>query len=284
MLLVTGATGTVGRELVKLLVQQGCSVRALLHSPEKAALFSDLRLEIAVADLATPSAFPSVLRGVKKAFLLTPSSPAQVQLESTFISAAQFAGVQHIVKLSTLGAKSDSPLAMGRWHWQAEQILRASGISWTILRCHNFMQNLWEHAVEIRRESRLRAPLGVGRISLVDARDLAAVAAVTLAQTGHEKTIYHLTGPDALSYHQLAQELSSALRRKIVYVDLPLEEARRLWKAAGKPDWLVADLAQLFSFFRANSQPRTTNDVFRLTQIPPRSFSQFARDYAEIFA
>jgi len=283
MILITGATGTVGREVVRLCAEKGAQVRALIRSPEKAAEILGPSVELVRGDLKKPETLKCPLDNVDKIFLLTPSSPEQVEMEGNLIEAARRSGIGHLIKLSSLDAKPDSAVAMSRWHWQAEQKLQQSGIPFTLLRPHNFMQNMLTFAPGIRSQGIFRAPMKNGRISMVDARDVAAVAAAVLTQEDHQGEVHRITGPRRLSFQDAAEKLSAALGRKVTYVDIPADVARRALLDAGTARWLADDLIELYRFFGAGRSKLVTDTVEKVARKTPISFDQFARDYAYAF-
>ncbi|RJP82414.1 MAG: SDR family oxidoreductase [Candidatus Zixiibacteriota bacterium] len=283
-ILLTGATGTVGRELVRLLLERGVPVRVLVRRPRLAAAALGPKVEIHYGDLSQPATLPGAVEGAVKVFLLTPSSPEQVTLETNLVAAAVKAGtVRHLVKLSSLGAAEDSRVAMSRWHWQVEKRIEETGLPFTFLRPHNFMQNLLDFAPEIRAQRVFRAPMKSGKMSMVDARDVAAVAAVALTQGGHEGKVHRITGPERLSFAEAAERISQAIRRQVTYQNITEEAAREDMARAGWPQWLIEDQLELYRFFSAGRSMLLTDTVARVTGQPAIPFARFAKDYRVYF-
>jgi uncharacterized protein YbjT (DUF2867 family) len=191
-------------------------------------------------------------------------------LQITAIEAAAKAHVESVVKLSALGASDHTRLPIGRAHYEAETALRASGMRWTMLRPHVFMQNLLSQAPTIAHEGRIVAASGDGRIPFIDTRDIAAVAAAALMRPGLAGQKYILTGPEALSYYDIARILSDVMRRPVEYHDLSLDEPR--------------DLTTLAAHQRAGGKTAMVHDTVRqILGRAPRSFAEFATDHADIF-
>lgn len=284
MILVTGATGTTGFELVQLLVEKDVAFRALARSEEKAAPFQKVGVEVAIGDFDDPASLDAALQGVEKAYLCSPASPQQVEQQGNFVEAAKRADVQHLVKVSALGAADDSPFSLGRWHAVTERQIEESGMPFTILRPHSFMQNLLASMPTIVDEGVIYAPMGDGRIPMIDARDIAAVAAAVLTEPGHEGETYLLTGPEALSYKEVADKLSDAIGREVMYVDIPPDVARAGIISNGLPEWLADDLIGLYDMFSANEAAEVDPAVEQITGRPGRTIDEFARDYAGFFA
>lgn len=283
VILVVGATGTVGREVVRELMDRGERVRAFSRRPEEAKRLMNPAVDIVAGNLAESPSIEAALKGISKAFLNSSANPDLVTLQGNFVKAARKAGLQQIVKLSTLGASLKSPFAQGRWHRQVEMQIEELEIGFTFLRSHNFMQNTLNFAQDIASRGVLRAPLGEGRISMVDARDVARVVVRALTEDGHAGQIYRLTGPEALSYQQVAEKISAAVGKKVEYVHMPNGEALRAMLEAGTPQWYAEEVVGLYRHFRQGRGERITDEVFRLTKDAPTTFDQFARDYASVF-
>ncbi|MCX6641095.1 MAG: SDR family oxidoreductase [bacterium] len=283
MILIIGATGTVGREVVKLLTAKDTRIRVLTRRPDATPFTASPILEIVSGDLNGLDSLKPAMRGVTRVFISSSSDRQQVELQGNAVKAAVQEGVRHIVKLSTLGAKPDSPITLSRMHHQTEQQIIASGLDYTLLRPHNFMQNTLLFARSIISEGAFYAPLGDARISMVDARDVAAVAASALSGEGHEGKIYSITGPEAISYNQAAREISAIVGRRITYVSLSEGDASRAMLESGNPEWMVEDLIRLYRQFRKGGGELVTQTVQEITGREPINFNQFIRDYAHVF-
>ncbi|HEX8707107.1 MAG TPA: SDR family oxidoreductase [Pyrinomonadaceae bacterium] len=282
-ILVTGATGQIGSLLVERLAGAGVPARALVRSREKAARIEQLGLEPFVGDFDAPETLRPALDGVEKVFLLSAPDQRQVELQGNLIEAARGAGVRHIVKLSAIGTGPDSPFSLGRWHYQTEQEIERSGMRYTHLRPNGFMQNALMFAPTIRGQGAFYGSLGETKVSYVDARDVAAVALATLTEDGHEGKAYEVTGPESLSYREIAGALSSVLGKEVRYVDVPMEAARQGMMGAGMPEWLADALVELFEFYRMGGAAHVTETVREVAGSEPISVSRFAADYAGAF-
>jgi uncharacterized protein YbjT (DUF2867 family) len=284
MILITGATGTTGREVVAELRGLGArGVRALVRDPARADFIRAAGFEAVAGDFERPETLGPALAGVERALLLTPPTPDTVTHQREFIEAATTAGVRHVVKLSAVGADADAPEGFGKWHGQSENLLKTSGLDWTILRPNFFMQNLLGQAGQIASTGSIFQPVGDARASFIDARDIAAVAARTLTEEGHEGQTYVLTGPEALSYREVAAKLSEATGRSINYVPISPEQFRAGALGAGLPEWLVSALERLNELFAAGHAAGVTDAVRRVGRKEPATFDQFARDHAAAF-
>ena len=267
MILVFGATGTIGEELLSILSRDGVPAVAVTRGPAPEQARPGIRW--VQADLSAPASIEEVLSGVRSMFLLTGNHPDMARLQITAIDAGARAGVEHVVKLSALGASDHSRLPIGRAHYEAEAALIASGMRWTILRPHVFMQNLLAQAAGIVREGRIVGASGDGRIPFIDTRDIAECAAVALTRSGHDEQKYILTGPEALSYYDIARILTEVIGRPVEYHDR-FDEGR--------------DRNTLAAHQRAGGKAAIVHDsVRRILGRDPRSFADFAREYGDMF-
>jgi uncharacterized protein YbjT (DUF2867 family) len=281
--LVSGATGNVGSRVVQELRGRGVSIRAFVRDPDRAAKKLGDGVELALGDFSDAASLQRALEGADRLFLTSADGPQKVEHESAVIDAAASAGASRIVKLSTLGAKVGSPLPPFDWHGRIEEHLRRSEVPAVILRSTFFMSNLLGSAEAIKHTSKLFAPANAAGIAMVDPWDVAAVAAVVLTTEGHEGQTYELTGPEAITYEHVAEELSAAIGRPIEFVDVPEEAARQGFVEAGMPDWLVEHLIGVFKIIREDALEQTIDSVRILTAREPRSFAEFAREHAGFF-
>jgi uncharacterized protein YbjT (DUF2867 family) len=282
MILVFGATGQIGGELISLLAADGIAVRSVTRDPSHVPALRGL--EWVKADLADPASHDIVFRGVTTMFLLTGNRSDMADLQIAAIRAAADAGVEAVVKLSALGASDHSRSPIGRAHHDAESALLSSGMRWTILRPHVFMQNLLGQAPSIVKQGRVVSASGDGRIPFIDTRDIAAVAAVALTQSGHDGKKYALAGPEALSYSDIARILSDVLSRPIAYHDLSLDDARERMARAGASSSAIDGSLALAAYHRAGGKTAIVHDTVRqVLGRPPRSFAEFVADHAQFF-
>jgi uncharacterized protein YbjT (DUF2867 family) len=286
VILVTGATGHVGSQVIAGLGQAGIPCKALVRSPERADDLRGYDTEIAVGDFSEPESLDDALRGVTAALLVSPPVPQQVAWETAFIDAAARAPLPpHLVKVASIGAAPDAPYLFGRTHGDIIETLRSSGVPYTVLAPNGYLQNLEAQAVSIARDGVLAMPGGDAVISQIDVRDVAAAAAAILADpAGHEGQTYDLTGPEPLSYADIAQVFSRVVGRPVRYVDVAVDQARAGMLADGIPEWLVDALLDLGAFYRTGAASLVSDDVERLTGRGPRSVEDFVRDHPAVFA
>ena len=281
MILVTGATGNVGSKVVEQLSSAGAPVRAFVHDPEKAANVRETGVEIAEGDFQRPETLDAALEGVDRLFLLMGTAENQVELENDVIAAAVRAGVRHVVKLSIYGAEIGSPVPFRDWHGRIEARLEGSGLAYTHLRPTFFMQNA---AYMLAPDGVFYIPAGDGRIGWVDVRDVAAVAVRALTEDGHEGNAYDITGPESLSLAEAAERISAATGRNIRYLDVPSEAARQGMLSSGMPEWQVDVSLALLAAIREGALDAVTGTVATVGRVEPRSFEDYAREFAPAFA
>lgn len=283
MIVVMGATGQAGSEVVRALVARGERVRAFVRDPGAARPKLGENVELAVGDLADPRSVRAALDGAGTLFLSCADDPRRVGWETGAIDAAAAAGVRRVVKLSAVGAEPGSPVAFWDWHGRVEEHLRASGTGWVILRSSWYMSNLLVAAAQVAAEGRLYAPAGQARVAMIDPRDVAAAAAALLSSPGHEGRTYLVTGPEAITFTEVAAGLS-AVGRRIEFTDIPDEAAEQAMIADGLPAFAAGQIVRIFAQLRQGADRRVTATVQALTGSAPRDFAAFARDHARLFA
>jgi len=280
MILVTTA-GKVGSETVRLLRQRNLPVRVLVRDPAKAKALADAGAEIAVGDLDVPASIDAALAGVTTVVLVSPAIPAQ---ELNVVHGAVRAGVGHVIKASSK-ASADSPIARRRGQTEIEAGLAASGLPHTLLRSNGYMQNVLMLAPAISRTDGFGSSAGDGRIGMVDARDVGAVAAeIAAAPAPHAGKTYWLTGPELITNDDVAAVLSRLLGRTITYRRLSFDEDQAAMIAAGVPAPIAEMNAQAFSLIAEGDAAWVSEDVASLLGRPARSFERFATDYVTAFS
>jgi uncharacterized protein YbjT (DUF2867 family) len=297
-ILVTGATGTVGSEVVKQLAEisssSGYNVRAAVHSKNKSdqlKQFENQGVEIFDLDYTKPETVGDALNNVDKIFLQTLPTPNVAEISYNIMDEAKKNGVKYVVKLSAMGANSEPRSTILRLHGEEEKIIENSGIPYTFLRPPAFMQNfVTQFGHTIKTQNAFYVPAGDAKMSFIDSRDIAALTTEILTKNNpessrqyYENKAYDITGPDALSYVQAADILSSEAGKKISYVNITEEDARKGMKQIGMDDWSIDLMTELFRIIRAGYGSETTTVVEDITGRKPIPFSQFAKDHAEVF-
>lgn len=283
MILVVGGTGTIGSEVVRLLQTANVQFKALVRDGAKARELGSRGVDTVSGDLRDPKSLSAALQGIEKVFVVTPLVADQVQMRAALIAAAKSAGVRHFVMSTGIGAAPDSPVQIGRWHGQNQQQVQDSGMAWTFVQPGFFMQNLLMSAESIRAQGEFYMPLGEGKVSWVDARDIASVAVRALTTSGHDNRAYPVTGPQALSGAEVAAALSAVAGRPVRYVPVTLEQAAGAMTGMGMPQSLADAMNELYALAPAGHLAGVVDTVQAVTGGPPRTFVEFARDYASAF-
>jgi uncharacterized protein YbjT (DUF2867 family) len=280
--LVTGATGSTGSALLDQLLPRGVDVRVMVRRDTDVPPFLVLGADVAVADFDDAAACAAALDGVRRVYLVTPSSEHAEGQQRRFADLAAAADVEHLVKLSQLGADVSSPVRFHRWHAAVEQHLRQLPLGWTFLRPNLFFQGLFAFAGMIARDGQFFAPIGDARVSAVDVRDIAAVAAAALTEPGHEGKTYTITGPAAITHAEIAEALSAATGRDVTFVDVPPDVFRAALDGA-LPPWQLDGLVEDYAHYARGEAAAVLPTVQELTGQEPRDVARFALDYADRF-
>jgi uncharacterized protein YbjT (DUF2867 family) len=259
----------------------------LVRSSEKAGALANLPgVELAYGDFAQPGLLAPALEGIDRALLISSIDPQLPELQGNFIHAAKRAGIPYIVKFSgawLMGGADLREWRFARWHAEAEKILEDSGLAFTHLQPNQFMQVYLRFQPTIAGQGKFFAACKDSRVSPVDIRDIAAVAAAILTGSGHEGKSYVITGPESLTYSEIADKLSIATGKKVVYVDVSLELARKTMIDSGAPTWFVDGQMEQYQVRLKGYQAAVTSVVSDIAKKDPISFDQFAQEHAAYY-
>jgi len=285
MILITGATGKIGRELVTDLLARGSHFKVMVRSKEAIQDFEGKGVQTVQGDFDRPQTFDGALAGIQTVFLLTTPRPDNAAIEQSFLTSCIAHGVARVVRLSAIGANPWAASGLIRSHGQCEAQLESSGLDWTILRPTIFMQNLVPGiAPGVAKESTFYAPAGDARMPWVDTRDIAAVAGSVLTAAGHENLIYEITGPESLTHAQVAERLSAQLGRQISYVTVPDAMAHQSMVGMGMSPWLAEGMITLFHMFKVNgASAQVLETVERITGRAPRTLTAYLKENEAAF-
>ncbi|WP_127361420.1 NmrA family NAD(P)-binding protein [Actinacidiphila soli] len=277
MILVTGASGNVGSEAARLLGAQHQPTRALVRDAARAPRAD---VEIITGDFERPDTLDAAMRGIETVILVSPAIPAQ---EIAVIASAVREGVRHIIKI-TSKASDDSPVERRRGQARIEAYLETSGLSYTLLRANAYMQNLLALAPMIKQSGRFVMSAGDGQVGMIDTRDVAATAATVAAEAAvHAGRTYWLTGPDLITYNDVAKELSDALGYEIEYRRTTPAEHRAAMVQAGLPETVATSNAQAFGLIAEGDAAWLSDEVAAITGAAPRSLRTFIADHIAAF-
>jgi uncharacterized protein YbjT (DUF2867 family) len=279
MILVTGATGTIGSEVFRRLVAAGERPRGFVRDPQRARARLGEAAECFVGDLDRPETVEASLAGVDRVFLLTRQNARQPEQERTLIDAAVQSGARHLVKLSVFRADERSPLQIARQHRETERAVERSGLTFTIVRPVFLMQNL----LGMVRNDAIYTAAGHGRVAMVDARDVAAVAVAALTSRGDDGKTHTLTGPQPLSFDEVADILARQTGMPVKHVRVAPDQVRDAVEQDGMEAWFAEDMARLHGMLAAGYEDLVTDDVRALTGTSPCTLAEFAHDFADHF-
>jgi uncharacterized protein YbjT (DUF2867 family) len=282
LILVTGATGNTGSTVLQQLEARGARLRAMVRGQPDGAL-RDTSATIVVGNFDDPRSLDAALEGVSRAYLVTPSSPHAEAQQVRFAELAAAAGVRHLVKLSQLAADEASPVRFLRYHAAVERRIRELGIGFTFLRPNLYFQGLLAFQSMIAKAGRFVAPIGEARVSAVDVRDIAAVAATVLTEHGHEGKTYTITGPAAVTHTDIASAITEAIGRPVAFGDVSPEAFAGALAAAGVPPWQVDGLLEDYAHYARGEAATVSPHVLEVTGVKPHDIRTFARDYARAF-
>lgn len=245
--LIVGATSDIGFNIVEELTKSNPGqVRVLLRSKNKADLFSSMGCEVVDGDLSDPTTISDAFMGIEKAFILTPPSDLAPALFSNAIWAAKQANVKHVVRISAFKAAHDALTINGRYHALSDTELMASGLAYTIVKPHFFMQNLFMAAETVKNGGHIYMPLSTGKLAMIDSQDIVDFCVKVLITEGHENKTYTITGPESISMDQVAASLSKVLHKPINYHDVPIQSALDMIKEKGADTYTINVLHDYF--------------------------------------
>lgn len=280
MIVITGASGNVGQHVVNELAAQGQAVRALTRHPVR----NESRPNVGwvQADFEDAKSLATALQGVDRLVLISPAHSRMEDHQLAVVEAATKAGIKKIAKLSGLGAGPDAPIRLPQKHYAIEQAIAESGIDYSFVRPNLFMQVLLGSAQSIASDGAIYAPAGDGRISFIDARDVARVLATEVQREG--RAIVEITGPQAMSYADAARTLGEVIGRPIQHVNVTPEQARAAMLGAGMDPWLVEAFLELFDIYRAGQGSALLDDnVKACTDVSATPLARFFNDHKHAF-
>jgi uncharacterized protein YbjT (DUF2867 family) len=278
-------SGNIGTPVAVELAKAGVEVTLTVRTPKASAEMDKLGIKQVAFDINSVESMSTALKGGDAFFSLTPLVENLVEAGTKAVQAAKAAGIKKIVRSSAQGAGPDAGIDLGRWHYAVEKAVADSGISFTILRPANFMQNYLNFGTPetIKAQSAFYSPLGEAKVSPIDTRDISAVAARVLVESGHEGKRYDLTGGESLSNAEIAELLSQALGRKISHITIPEAAASDAMAKAGTPPWLVHLLTELNAVGKAGYLAAVKPDTELILKRKPIKFSQFIQDHLAVF-
>jgi uncharacterized protein YbjT (DUF2867 family) len=274
MILITGASGSVGKAVLQEAIRKESQIRGMFRSKEDAAKVPP-GCEAVLADYADKQSLLKALDGVSSAYVVCSPIPQLVELESNMVDACKEAGVRHVVLNSALGA-GDYPKSFPSWHRKVEDKLKSTGMSYTILRPNGFLQNIVAfNAPSIRAQGAFYAAMGDAKVSYLDVGDIAVVAVQALEGGAHAGKTYELNGLEAISNRELAARISKVTGRTVNFVDIPESAQRDAMLGLGMPDWQVTALLELQQYYKQGGGARTDGLLQALIGRAPVTLDQY---------
>jgi uncharacterized protein YbjT (DUF2867 family) len=283
LILVTGATGNTGSALLQQLEGRAANIRAMVRSSKHVERLPKTSATVVVGNFDDPRSLEAALEGVTRAYLVTPSSPDAETQQVRFAELAAAAGVGRLVKLSQFAADEASPVRFLRYHAAVERRIREIGVGFTFLRPNLYFQGLLAFQPIIAAKGHFVAPIGDARVSAVDVRDIAAVAARALTEEGHDGKTYTITGPAAITHTEMASALSKAIGRPVAFIDVPPDAFAGALKGAGVPPWQADGLVEDYAHYSRGEAEAVSPHVREVTGVDPRDVGTFTEDYASAF-
>ncbi len=281
-ILVTGATGSVGKVLVNEIVKRGKEVRAGIHTPDKYDYIKTSGVEAVPLEFGDFATIDKALQDIKSLFLITPIAREEVEFARRMIDRARMWGVEHIVRLSMLNADDMPGTQFTRWHRLAESYIEESGIPYTFIRPNAFMQNFLRYIQP--SGSFIAMPLDNQKVSYIDVRDIGAVGAeVLMGGKDFFGCTLELTGPDAITMDDVTNALSSEIRSHIGYVSISEDTARHIFESIGTADWMAEGLLELYNMQREGNNSIVTSTIEDILDRKPIPFDKFTRDNMNVF-
>ena len=280
MILITGATGSIGALVVERLLAHGERPRIFVRDEAKARARFGERVDLAVGDLTDGASLMKALKGVERGLLLN-AGPELAARDALAAMAARAVGAAHLVKLSTADAAHG--VGTGPWHLRGEHSLRESGVGFTFVRPSGFMNNALAWASAVRGGDIVRGATGDGRIPFIHAHDIADVITLALTNRSHDGATLTITGPETLSYGEMVAKIGDALGRTLTFLVIPEDEERQRWLARGETEESVDYHLSIFRAIRDGILSDVTDTIPRLLHRPATSFEQWAQQNVAAF-
>jgi uncharacterized protein YbjT (DUF2867 family) len=278
--LVTGATGNTGSLLVPKLLKSDVDVSIFVRDETKAASLTEMGARIVLGDLDKPETIRPAVENVDKIYLLTWNGQSQLKQAENILDEISKVGNPHIIRHSMWGSENSRIIKQG---YRIEEMIKSSGMPWTILKPTFFMQNTMMAAQTIASDGTIYWDMKDGKLGMIDVRDIADAAFAAITKNGHEGKSYILTGPKPVSFHDIAHIFSRVLSKEVKYVNVPGETSFQAMIGMGMPEWIAKGYQELSEGFSDNFANSTTDNVEMLTGHKARSFEQFAADFAQVF-
>ncbi|WP_375753838.1 SDR family oxidoreductase [Vibrio sp. HN007] len=281
-ILVLGATGNTGSEVVNQLKEKDVPFRVMVRSAAGAAPLGLNEGQIRLGNFDNVESMAEAMKGITHVYLAMTAHPDNQKWVANVLEAMSKSGAKHLVKLSGMGASTDAGSEIIRTHAITDEMVKKSGLDYTLIQPNSFYQNLFGSLETIKNMGQFFLPLGDAKQSVVDIRDVAAVAVAALTEEGHNGQTYLLSGPEALSSAEQAAIISKAADKEIQYIAVPKAAAEDAMKSSGMNEWLAIHLAEILDWFAQGSYAYVTDDVEKVLGRPARTFDAFAQEFTPL--
>ena len=283
MILLTGATGKTGSATAKALNEKGITFRALIRNEEKRGAIESLGGEVVIGSIENKEAVDQSMVDVETALILLPNSENQLSLEKQLVDSAKQAGAKRVVKMSSIEATPDATSPIPKLHLESEEYIKQSGLNWTMIKPNFYMQNLLASAGTIKDQGKIFLPMGEGKTGMIDTTDVGKVLAKVLSEDGHESMNHEITGPEILSFNEVAEIFSKGLDKQVDYVDVPLAAYKETLGQFLTNQWHLDAVIDLFKGIADGGIEEKTDTYSELMGESPKSLSEFISENSFIF-
>jgi|TARA_B100001094_G_scaffold324518_1_gene377232 uncharacterized protein YbjT (DUF2867 family) len=283
MILLTGATGKTGSATAKALNERGIKFRALIRNEEKREGIESLGGEVIIGSIENKEAVDQSMVDIETALILLPNSENQLSLEKQLVDSAKQAGANRIVKMSSIEATPDATSPIPRLHLESEEYIKQSGLNWTMVKPNFYMQNLLASAATIKDQGKIFLPMGEGKTGMIDTTDVGKVLAKVLSEDGHESMNHEITGPEILSFFEVAEIFTQGLGKQVDYIDVPLAAYKETLGQFLTNQWHLDAVIDLFKGIADGGIEEKTDTYSNLMGESPKSLSQFISENSFIF-
>ena len=283
MILLTGATGKTGSATAKALNEKGITFRALIRNEEKRGDIESLGGEVVIGSIENKEAVDQSMVDVETVLILLPNSENQLSLEKQLVDSAKQAGAKRVVKMSSIEATPDATSPIPKLHLESEEYIKQSGLNWTMIKPNFYMQNLLASAGTIKDQGKIFLPMGEGKTGMIDTTDVGKVLAKVLSEDGHESMNHEITGPEILSFNEVAEIFSKGLDKQVDYVDVPLAAYKETLGQFLTNQWHLDAVIDLFKGIADGGIEEKTDTYSELMGESPKSLSEFISENSFIF-
>ena len=283
MILLTGATGKTGSATAIELSNLKVPFRALIRSEEKRDEIEALGGEVIIGSAENRETIDQAMMGIEKLLIILPNCENQLEMEMQLVDSAKAEGVEQIVYMSSVEADEECTSPIPKLHWDTEVYIKDSGLQWTMIKPNFYMQNFIGSAKTIVEQNKFFLPMSEGKTGMIDTRDVGKVIAKVLSEEGHEGQSYQITGPEILSFYNVAEKFSSVLKREVLYVDMSMDAYKNILSQFLTNQWHLDSVIDLFAGIAEGGIEYNTDTFEELIGTPPRSLEDFIEEHRNLY-